>query len=80
MSTYKLIISVHVLHNVYVGCLYCIHCICKCVCVNTIQVRRLTQQMEEHSSNASELDGRVATLQAEVAGLAGDKLELEVST
>lgn len=51
-----------------------------CKCVYAIQVRRLTQQVEEHSSNASELDGRVATLQAEVAGLAGDKLELEVST
>ncbi|KAK3856227.1 hypothetical protein Pcinc_037436 [Petrolisthes cinctipes] len=42
------------------------------------EVGRLTQQLEEHVSNVSEMEGHVATLQAEVAGLAGDKLELEV--
>lgn len=44
------------------------------------QITRLTKQLETQREKVVEMEGRMATLEAETAGLAGDKLELEVCT
>lgn len=44
----------------------------------TFQISNLKQHLEVQHEKIGEAEGRMASLEAEVAGLAGDKLELEV--